>query len=219
MRTVPNGEIESPFDRFQTLVPDLVFSLREYVQVRTTCWLSFVAFSSTAQVVLPIMSLRGVPTTSPYPPGGQTDYVAALNLLGERIPLDRDTIIRELGNTLSAVTVARPLIFFITDGKPFVGKTTQPRQDWMAARDALTGPLEARVAAIGLPGADERVLLDLATGDTRRRNAFIANGGSSATKLADNVMDAIMHSVQRSTEVGDMVIETPTGMRRLGVER
>jgi uncharacterized protein YegL len=218
MRRVGNGDVESPFDRFQTLLPDLVFSLRDRAQVRTSCWLSLIAFASKATLVLPAVSLRTIPTVAALPPGGQTDYVEALRLLHQRIGEDRITIANSVGNGRAGnVRVADPLIFFVTDGLPYVGNGEQPWNAWTSARDLITrSGTNGRIAAVGLRGAREDVLVALATSDGERHNAFIADDTLPATQLANNVVDAIVHSVERSTDAGTMIIETTPGMRRLG---
>jgi uncharacterized protein YegL len=216
MREVPSGEVESPFDRFQLLMPELVLSMREHIQVRTTCWLSVIAFATKADTVLPAVTLRQIPAVPPLPPGGQTDYVAALKLLHERIPIDQAEIARSVTADAEAEIVVRPLVFFITDGYPYVGQTRQPRSEWLAARNkVVANGFGSNIAAIGLRGADEAVLAELATGDGGSVNAFVADGSVPATKLAGNIINAIMDSVARSAEAGTMVIETPPGMRRV----
>lgn len=216
MREVPENEVESPYERFQMLMPDLVLSMREHIQVRTTCWLSVIAFASSAQTVLPAASLRQIPSVPPLPPGGQTDYVAALRRLYERIPVDRAEIARTVTADPDTEIVVRPLVFFITDGYPYVGNARQPRSEWMAARDRVVATgYDSSIAAIGLRGADEGVLAEIATGNGRSANAFVADGSVPAAQLAGNIISAIMDSVARSTEAGSMVIETPAGMRRV----
>lgn len=218
MRRAGRGELQSPFERFQTLLPDLVFSLRDRAQVRTSCWLSVIAFASTATLVLPATPLRTTPSVPAMPPGGQTDYVEALRLLHQRIGEDRVTIASSVGeDDLGVVEVADPLVFFITDGLPYVGNAEQPWSAWLSARNLVTGgEINGRIAALGLQGAREDVLVAMATGDGQRHNAFIADGTLPATELANNVVDAIVHSIERSTEAETMIIETPPGMRRLG---
>lgn len=216
MRRVPSGEVESPFDRFQLLMPELVLSMREHIQVRTTCWLSVIAFASSADTVLPAVSLRQIPAVPPLPPGGQTDYVAALKLLRERIPIDQAEIARTVAADADAEIVVRPLVFFITDGFPYVGRAPQPRSEWLAARNNVVGHgFGSNIAAIGLRGAEESVLAEMATGSGNSVNAFVADGSVPATRLAGNIINAIMDSVARSAEAGTMVIEAPSGMRRV----
>lgn len=218
MQRIPEGETQSPHDRFLLLVPDLTLTLMESPQVRTTCWLSIVAFNETAHLVLPIAPLRQPPAVGELPRGGQTDYAAALQFLSERIRTDAGAIRNGAAQRSTEVELARPLVFFISDGKPQVSRAFQSEAEWVPIRDAITnGSSGARIAAIGLDGADETVLWKLATGDNEHRNAFIATNEMSSTKLAETILLAIRRSVQASVLAGDMVIETPDGMRRIGV--
>jgi uncharacterized protein YegL len=218
MRQIGPLDVESPFERFKTLLPDLIFSLRSKAQVRTSCWLSLITFASHATTALPAISLRAFPTMPAWPPGGQTDYVEALRLLHQRILEDRLTIAASVSDGgASTVTFAKPLVFFITDGKPYVNGADQPRAAWYPARNLITGgDVQGRIATLGLRGACEDVLVAMATGDGTRHNAFLADDTMPASQLATNVVHAIVHSVERSTEAGTMIIETPPGMRRLG---
>ncbi|WBB93379.1 hypothetical protein [Verrucosispora sp. WMMC514] len=216
MRRTAPGEVESPFERFQILLPDLVLSLRKRAIVRTTCWLSLISFASTATLMLPAASLREIPVMPDWPKGGQTDYVAALRLLHQRIDEDRTSITLGADGRSEPVRVADPLVFFITDGYPYVGNSEQPQATWLAARDEITSGMNGRIAAVGLQGAREDVLVAMATGDGARHNAFIADNTLPATLLAQNIVNAIVHSVALSTAAGTMIIETPPGMRRLG---
>jgi len=217
MQRIPDGETQSPHDRFLLLVPDLTLTLMESPQVRTTCWLSIVAFNETAHLVLPISPLRQPPAVGEMPRGGQTDYAAALQFLHESIRTDSTVIQSEAAQRSTQVELARPLVFFISDGKPEVSRAAQPEDEWVPIRNALAnGTIGARIAAIGLDGADEDVLWKLSTGDAQHRNAFIATNEMSSTRLAETILLAIRRSVQASVLAGDMVIETPDGMRRIG---
>ncbi len=211
-------QLESPFERFQLLMPDLVLRMREHIQVRTTCWLSVIAFASQATTVLPATSLREIPLVPPLPEPGQTNYAAALTLLRDRIAADQDTVkasVRPMVDDDASVIV-RPLVFFVTDGFPFHGKAVQNRAEWLPVRNELAAPNgSAHIAALGLEGAEEGVLADLATGDGDLVNGFIADGTVASGSLAANVNSAILDSVQRSAQLGTMMIKTPTGMRRV----
>jgi hypothetical protein len=87
--------------------------------------------------------------------------------------------------------------------------------DWLPIRDRL-GTAGARIAALGLSGADETVLWKLATGNHSARNAFIARPGEAIQELAENVAGEIIRSIAASVQQGEMVISSPRGMRRVG---
>src|SRR5262249_35892590 len=111
----------------------------------------------------------------------------------------------------------RPLIFFITDGAPYVGSRYQTPAAWLPYRSRLVDPpTQARIAAIGLHGAYPPTLFTLATGKAGGdRNAFIALPGADAAALARGVITMIERSIKLSVRAGDMVIDEPLGMRRV----
>jgi hypothetical protein len=114
--------------------------------------------------------------------------------------------------------VARPLIFFITDGAPFARGDYQRPQEWMPYREKIVAePVQARIAAIGLRGAHQATLYAIATGKGRERNAFIADPRDEGTgdSLAESVITVIDRSIKLSVRAGEMVIDEPRGMRRV----
>jgi len=216
MQIVPPNESQSPHDRFLLLMPGLMLALNDAPEVRTTCWMSVIAFASQPQVVLPITSLRHPSPVGELPRGGATDFAAVLQLLRRHIDADAGEIQTRGARESTVIEMARPLIFFITDGRPERNRIHQPESEWGPARDALTDTTKgARIATVGLAGADERVLWRIATGDGDLRNAFVATREMSSTALANNIIAAIQRSVIASVQRDEMVIETPEGMRRV----
>ena len=126
---------------------------------------------------LSLTSLAEPPNIRAPCDGSQTNYVAALRFLRQRIDDDVRTMRAKASSTYFRVSVARPLVFFITDGAAYAADRYQDPAEWLPIRDSLVGaPVAARIAAIGLHGAHPRTLWALATGsDGGRRNAFIAD--------------------------------------------
>jgi hypothetical protein len=149
--------------------------------------------------------------------GRHTDYAAALGFLTARIGPDRTAI--EAAGADYRTRMARPLVFFITDGAPYAAGRYQRPDEWLPARDRLVAPpVEARIAAIGLEGAHGGTLRALATGQgDGERNAFLADPAdrSSGDSLAAGVINVIERSIRLSVRAGELVIDEPRGMRRV----
>jgi len=215
----------APLTAFKAMIPDLIMSLSESRSLAKAAWISVIAFSDAAEVLCPMSSLAGPVSVRAPRDGGQTDYLAALRFLHERMAPDRVAIQAHGSGQNWRIDVARPLVFFITDGAPFAQDRYQRPDEWMPYRDLIVdGPRGARMAAIGLAGAHPRTLWSVATGEADgRRNAFIALPGtdpagrrrSAGDSLAASVINVIERSIKLSVQAGEMVIEVPAGMRRV----
>jgi uncharacterized protein YegL len=201
----------SPFDRFSLLVDSVGLQLRNHSGVRSQCWLSIIAFNHAAHRVLPISWLENPYQTNPMPRGGNTNYGEVLRFLAKAIGDDIEHIKQENAAKMVKPEMKEPLIFFVTDGLP-----TADSGQWPQHRDLLVRDRRARIAAMGMAGSKEAVLVRLATGeDPDEVHAFIATGELNATQLADSIAISILRSVTLSISVGDMTIVEPAGMRRL----
>lgn len=211
----------SPHEEFQQMIPDLVMSLAESRALAKAAWISVIAFGDHAELLCPMTSLSRPPHVRSPHEGRHTDYAAALSFLADRIRPDRATMEATGAGQNYRTRVARPLIFFITDGAPYAAGRYQPPVDWMPSRNRLIAPpVEARIAAIGLDGAHGGTLHALATGRPGgERNAFVADPAdpSAGDSLAASVINVIERSIRLSVRAGDLVIDEPRGMRRVHV--
>ncbi|MFC4145117.1 hypothetical protein ACFO0M_02505 [Micromonospora mangrovi] len=206
-----------PLDEFTEMIPDLIMSLAESRALATTAWIRVIAFGDRPEPLCRMTSLAGPVQVAGPPDAVQTDYVGVLRYLHEQVGPDM-RLIEEVGNGRDHRTkVARPLVFFITDGAPYADHRYQHPNEWMPYRDRLVGPpVQARIAAIGLVGAHPRTLWTLATGRPGgQRNAFIAEPQASGDGLARSVIEVIQRSITLSVRAGEMIIDTPRGMRRV----
>jgi uncharacterized protein YegL len=210
-------ERRAPYEAFRDLLPTLIEEMRDRTHVRTSCFLSIIAFASHAETVLEAASLKQFPSVPALPSGGQTNYAAAFELLGKRIPIDSATVVSQVEGMIDpSVRVAiSPLVFFITDGLPYVESAAQPVREWMTPRDAIVDECRANIVTFGLGGADESVLAMLATGHSGKVNGFIADGELPAFELAEKIVGAIVYSAAQTAKTGTTIIKTPTGMRRV----
>lgn len=205
-------------EEFEHMIPDLIMSLADNRGLAKAAWISVIAFGDSAELLCPMTSLTDPPHVRSPRNGGHTDYVRALSFLGDRIKPDRDAIESYGAGRNYRTRVARPLIFFITDGAPYAAGRFQRPQEWVPYRDRIVAPpVEARIAAIGLDGAHHRTLHKLATGRAGERNAFIADPASQTAgdNLAASVINVIERSIKLSVTAGEMVIDEPRGMRRV----
>lgn len=218
-RPTPQGR--TPQGEFERMIPDLIMSLAESPSLARTAWISVIAFGDHAELLCPMTSLAEAPHVRSPHQGNHTDYVAALRFLGEKIGADRQLIESHGEGQHYRTRVGRPLVFFITDGAPFAGGRYQRPDEWMPYRERIvTGPMQARIATIGLDGAHRATLHSLATGvPGGHRNAFIAEPqrGSTGDSLAASVITVIERSIKLSVRAGEMVIDEPRGMRRVDV--
>jgi uncharacterized protein YegL len=207
----------APLDHFVKLIPRMLHRLASNPLINNMASVSVVGFNDRPEILRRMTSLEQAMAIASPRPGGGTDYAAVLEFLAGQHRLDvRDVNLSRAKENLT-VDVARPWVFFITDGLPYAHRADQPRETWMAPREKLVGKIGARIVSIGLPGADQDVLWELATGDGGdRRNAFISDRHrTNPSELAQSVVDAIQKSVSMSAGTGLLTIDEPVGMRRI----
>jgi uncharacterized protein YegL len=104
-----------------------------------------IAFSSSAQVLLPLSRLSDVAEIAGLTTKGSTEFGPVFTLL-------RDTIQRDVtALRMAGRQVRRPAVFFLSDGQP-----TDPAT-WQAAHDRLTDPTWAArpdIISFGIGDAD-----------------------------------------------------------------
>jgi uncharacterized protein YegL len=182
---------------------------------------SVLAFNDRPEILRPMSTLKRASSIAYPSEGYATNYAAVLRFMVEQHARDVRSVRMDRRRTdpdAYLIDVARPWVFFITDGRPFANGAFQPAREWLAQRERLvSGQIQARVVAIGLPGAEEGVLWRLATGDEdeQTRNAFIANRRTNPGELAASVVRAISSSISNSTRAGRLTIDPPDGMRRI----
>jgi uncharacterized protein YegL len=217
-RAAPGQErLGAPLDHFVTLIPRMLHRLADNPIISNVAAVGVVAFNDRPEVLRPMTSLEQAVAIGRPRRGDGTDYAAVLTFLAKQHPVDVQSVNLTRAHEGLTADAARPWIFFITDGRPYANKKNQPQEVWRAARDQLTRePIGARIAAIGLPGADQDVLWELSTGDDQgNRNAFISDRRTTPGELAGSVMDAIQKSIAMSASAGLLTIESPVGMHRI----
>ncbi len=210
-------QLGSAYDHFTRLVPRMLRDLADSPVTSSLAWVSVLAFNDEPQVLRPMTSLSRAVAVERPALGYGTDYAAVLHFIVGQHAKDVRSVKLERASDHYQVDVSPPWIFFISDGLPFAHGEDQATEEWIAPRDRLTGPLiEARIIALGLPGADQDVLWQIAsgTGDDRR-DAFISDGSDDPSELAESVSRAILSSISASVRTGRVTMRTPAGMHRI----
>ena len=112
-------------------------------------------------------------------------------------------------------------MYFLTDGKPFAGESDQDDEVWLPSRKAAIAacPKSVHILSFGFGSANEENLRAVATEHRGEPLAFIAESGMQVSSMLANLFDVILYSISASVERDDLVIRTPEGMRRAGVNR
>lgn len=216
-RPQPGTSLGSPVEHFTRLIPRMLRQLADHPVSNSLASVSVIAFNDEAEV-LRLMSPLHQPVPIRRPRMGYgTDYAAVLKFLVEQYPKDVRAEKRRRSNADYGTAIARPWIFFITDGRPYAKGADQPPSAWIGYRDQLADPpVGARIVSLGLAGADETTLWLVATGhENGVRNAFIADRSTNPLELTTSVVSAIERSIATSVSTGNLAIRTPAGMLRI----
>ncbi len=210
-------QLGSPLQHFVRLIPQMLRELADHPVTNSLASVSVVAFNDEPEVLRQMSPLHQAAPIRQPKQGYGTDYAAVLEfLVAQHAKNVRAVQLNRLRDDFG-IGIARPWIFFITDGRPFAEEANQPTSAWIGHRNTLTEPpLGARIVALGLPGAEPETLWRLSTGQANgMRNAFIADQATNPAELTSSVIAAIQRSISTSTSTGHLAIRTPNGMRRV----
>ncbi|TDD94653.1 vWA domain-containing protein [Actinomadura rubrisoli] len=197
-----------PLEVLSDAVPELLFRVQTEQMISDAALVSVIAFSSTAEVLLPLSRPRDVYDLKAFDKGDQTDYASVFTLLRHRIEEDCERL-------SSAYDLKQPAVFFLTDGIPYVGRANQPESAWLPPRDRLVAPdfaYRPQLVAFGFGQAQRRVLCKVATEQGKRRLAFIAAGSMDVSRVLDALMETLFISISSSVSKGELSIRVPEGM-------
>jgi uncharacterized protein YegL len=148
-----------------------------------------IAFSSSAEVLLPLSRFSDVTEMAGLVVRGSTEFGPVFTLL-------RDTIQRDMVALRAAGRrVYRPAVFFLSDGQP-----TDPAT-WQSAHDRLTDPAWAarpNIISFGIGDADRAIIDRIGT-----FRAFMSHQGTSPASALREFARALTRSVIRSAVVQD----------------
>ncbi len=174
---------------------EMVLMLQEDPIVAESTWLSVIAFSDGAQVVLPLSPVFEASALPALRVGGPTAYGPALRLLGQRIEQDAHRL-RDQG-----VRPRRPIVFFITDGAP----TDMSWERDLALLTSEDNPWRPQIIAIGIGSADPDVLSRVGTAA-----ALVAVEKTSPVEALRTLATAMTASVE-SAERQTLTFTVPSG--------
>lgn len=193
-----NGGIET----INQSLPELHATLVSDPLVVDKSRLSIIAFSDTAEVILPMSKATDIQDMPGVAENASTSYGAAFNTLRQAIEADVN------GLKSQGYRVFRPCVFFITDGDP-------TDDNWESAYDSLMShQYRPHIIAYGVDGA---------TVDTLKRignlKAFMGVDRVMAAKALSSMMTSIGNTVVNSvSQVGPsgggtiVVPPPPTGV-------
>ncbi|MFF5246097.1 VWA domain-containing protein [Streptosporangium sp. NPDC000095] len=203
---------QTPFDILSNCVGELLFQLEAGDPgVSEAAHVSIVAFHDRADVVLPLTRPCDASNIPALPKGGQTNYEQVFLTLRQLIQADCSRLAGQY-------QLKAPVVFFITDGEPFVGKGRQPAEVWLPARARLTDPAfphRPHITAMGFGQVTEQTLCQVATSFRNNPLAYVADESIQAVKVVAAIAQAVQDSIGSSIRNSDFVIPIPAGMRRL----
>lgn len=205
---------ETPLQLLERLVPDVAYDLLSAdVQIGTVAWSSVLTFASDTQRATELRPIAEGIVLPGLPRGLQTDYAQAFRALEKALRSDAE----RLRTRRYDATSFPPVVFFITDGQPYLGNKPQPDEAWIPRRDAVadrsTGT-GARIVALGLGNVQARILRKIGTTFGSRVLAFKAETNGESGSLLESIIAAITASIGQSiNENFDFV--APDGWREL----
>jgi uncharacterized protein YegL len=187
-----------PLDAINQELPELYRAIATEPAVADRARLGIIAFSSTAEVLLPLADLNDVHSVPQLTPRGATNYGAAFSLLKSTIEQDVAAL-KQAGHV-----TYRPTVFFLTDGLPTDEWHVEHKN--LVSHDFRAHP---NILAFGFGDADPATLQQVAT-----LRAFIANSGLSPTQalhefarqLVNSVVNSVMTSLTNPSGTPQIVI-------------
>lgn len=179
-------------------------------ELRDLCLLGVVTFNSEARVHRPLLADGPVSIEALPKPTGQTDFRKLFEVLDTTIHEDLAALKRR------KVAIKRPAVFLLSDGKPYVGGSQQPRAEYLPAVHALhsrevqtlRGLRSIAVVPFGFGSADARALCDARSRDMR---AYLAPAHVTGD-IVSAIMKAILSSIVASASSPELVIRPPKGV-------
>jgi uncharacterized protein YegL len=143
--------------------------------------LSIIAFSESADVILPMCRVTDVADMPGVTKATSTNYGVAFDLLRRAIEDDVNNL------KAQGFRVYRACVFFMSDG--------EPTDDWEHAyRQLLAHPYRPHIVAFGVDGADPKTLSKIAT-----LKCYVGTDRGKAGRALANVMASIGNTIITST--------------------
>ena len=185
-------------DAINQSLPELHATISADPLVNDKTRIALIAFSSTAEVLVPLAAAADIGEMPGVDADGATDYGSAFQLLKDVIDED----VAALRNT--GYQVLRPTVFFISDGEPTV-------LGWETSHTELTdkslNPWAANIVAFGVDCANPDTIKKVAT---VRGGAFESTKGTAPGEALTEIIPAIAFSIVASGQKDDPELVLPT---------
>lgn len=168
-------------DEINRALPELHATLAADPLVVDKSRLSIIAFSDTAEVILPLSRVIDVVDMPGVREAGVTNFGDAFRVLEQTISSDVD------GLKAQGYRVYRPCVFFMSDG--------EPSDVWESAYQSLmANKYRPHIVAFGVAGADASILAKVAT-----LRCYSGRDRSNAGNALAAVMGSIGNTIISST--------------------
>lgn len=206
------GADQTPMGRLNTVLPELMIRLLREPLLLGRTWISVCTFNERFSVHLPSVRSDEFEEMDEVRAGGFTDFAELANGLCELIDHDNRTLPIEPGRHWF-----KPAVFVLSDGIPSTdGVTRQPDDAWRPAHARLVRDYDANIVALGIGHVTDEVLCALATRNAQGQPlAFADEGTMNGGQLVESIKTALLRSILRSAETGDLDVPLPRGMRRV----
>lgn len=204
---------ETAWEAARAGITDLWYVLRNEPTARDIVHLRVIEFGDSAKDLLPRTRIRDMKSIPKLGRQMQTNFQAAFAHVANRLESD----LKELAGQYDELR--QPIIYFMTDGMPYVGRAAQPESAWLpelerihrtatpaASRRARVGTdgqstahtrgHHPAVVAIGFDEVDERTLVRISRrpGVACLAEAGLASPGELLSEVLLSVLDSIIHS-------------------------
>jgi len=164
--------------------------------VSKMAWVSVIAFSDHAEVLLPLTDLNEITAMPRCSTKGATNFGNAFRKMKQVI----DSDVMDL--KAQGMKVIRPVVFFMSDGEP-------TDAGWQQAHAELTDPgygFRPHIMSFGIGSADGRTIYDVATDPGRgvQRQAYLALDGFAPEKVISEIIRLFIATIIGKRSDGSM---------------
>jgi uncharacterized protein YegL len=190
-----SGSMSGPsLDSVNAALPELHATIAADPLVSDKCRVGVVAFSDSAEVLLPLSKLSDVVEIPGLSAATVTNYGAVFDLLAQLIAQDISSL------KGSGYRVYRPVVFFISDG--------EPTDTWEQAYRNLTSPSVTypHIIAYGVAGANAETI-----GKVGNKAAFIQDPTKNVTaaQALREILGSLTHTIVDSSSRAEPTLVIP----------
>lgn len=150
-------------------------------ELSDTCLMSLVTYADTAEQLMQLTHLRDIASIPGLQARGPRTYGPVFSLLREIIMRDID------GLTFNGVDVARPVVFFLTAGRPCDDPAWESIYQSLVHK--VTFRASPRIIAFGVHQADPQIIAKIGT-----IGAFMGDNRVTPVRAISKVLGSLSHS-------------------------